>query len=282
MADIGLNTIVGKNVVFGKNVVIRNNCIIEDNVVLGDDVYIDNNVIIRNDVKIGDKSSVGANCIIGEYQMDFYLDHQYHCHELIIGSGAIIRSGTIIYSGTTIGDNFQTGHNTTIREEAKIGNNVSIGTLSDVQGYCRIGNYVRLHSNVFVGQLTVIDDCCWIFPSVVFTNDPTPPSNSQVGTHVHSFAIIAANSIILPGLEIYQDTLVGAGTMVTKNVERYKVVVGNPGKVKGDIRKVKNKDTGEYYYPWRYNFDRAMPWNNYGFDNWFNSLDEEMKRYLLG
>ena len=159
---IGKNTIIGENFKCGNNVVIQHNCIIEDYVVLGDNVYIDNNCIIRNDVSIGANSTIGANCILGEYQMDFFMDHAYHKHELNIGQNAIIRSGCILYGDTQIGDNFQTGHQVTIREKAIIGNNVSIGTLSDIQGHCKIGNYVRMHSSVHVGMATVIDDCCWI------------------------------------------------------------------------------------------------------------------------
>ncbi|MBO4395445.1 MAG: N-acetyltransferase [Eubacterium sp.] len=279
--EIGNNTIIGNNFQCGKNVVIKSNCIIEDNVVLGDNVYIDHNCIIRNDVSIGDNSTVGANCILGELQMDFFLDHSYHKHELTIGKNAIIRSGCIFYSGSEIGDDFQSGHQVTIREKAMIGNHVSIGTLSDIQGHCSIGNYVRLHSNVHVGMATVIDDCCWIFPYVVFTNDPTPPSDTLLGVHVHSFAIVATHATVLPGIEIQGDSLIGAGAVVNRNVEKYQVVVGNPGKVKGDIRQIKNRETGENYYPWRFHFDRNMPWKNYGFDKWYETLDDEMKRMLL-
>lgn len=278
----GQNVIIGKNVIFGENVIIKNNCIIEDNVTIGDNVYIDNNSIIRSDVTIGCDSNIGANCILGEFQMDFFEDHLYHKHATKIGDKAIVRSGSIIYGGVDIGDNFQSGHNVTIREGAIIGNNVSVGTLSDIQGNCKIGNYVRLHSNVHVGMKTIIDDCCWVFPYVVFTNDPTPPSDVMTGVHVHSFAIVATGAVVLPGIEIASDSLIGAGTVVNKNVEKYQVVVGNPGKAKADIRNIKNKSTGRSHYPWRYHFDRNMPWENYGFDEWLEMQDEYLKKLLLG
>lgn len=279
---IGDNSIVGNNVIIGKNVVIKNNCIIEDHVMLGDNVYIDNNTIIRSDVKIGNNSTVGANCIIGEYQMDFFKDRKYHQHELEIGNNALIRSGSIIYSGSTIGSDFQTGHQVTIREAADIGNHVSVGTLSDIQGKCKIGNFVRLHSNVHIGQLSVIDDCVWIFPYVILTNDPTPPSDHMLGVHIHSFAIVATGAVVLPGVEIMGDSLVGAGTVVNKDVAQYSVVVGNPGKEKGDVRSIKNKVTGELAYPWRYHYNSNMPWENMGFDKWYESIDDDTRRVLFG
>lgn len=274
--------IIGKNVKFGKNVVIKHNCIIEDNVIIGDNVFIDSNTIIRSYSSIGAESAIGSNCIIGEYWNDFYADYAVHDHPLLIGNNALIRSGSIVYAGSTIGNRFQTGHQVTIREKSCIGDSVSIGTLSDIQGNCSIGNYVRMHSNVHIGQLAQIDDFVWIFPYVVLTNDPTPPSENFAGVHVHSFAIIATGSVIMPGLDIGQDALVGAGAIVTKSVPEYSVFVGNPAAARSDVRRIINKVTGEASYPWRYHFSRYMPWDGIGFDSWYSSLnDAEKKHYKI-
>lgn len=276
----GRNCIIGENIHFGENVRLGHNVIIEDNVSIGNDCYIDSNTILRSNVSLGEKSNVGSNCIIGEYGMDFYANNYNNIHSLEIGENALIRSGTIIYTDSTIGSDFQTGHRTTIREKTQIGNHVSIGTLSDIQGTCKIGNYVRMHSNVHIGQLSVIDDFVWIFPYVVLTNDPTPPSEELVGVHVKSFAIIATNAIIMPGLEIGQDALVAGGAIVTKSVTPYSVVAGNPAKIISDVRNIKNKITGEAVYPWRYHYHKYMPWERTGFDEWYKTLDLETREKL--
>ena len=192
---------------------------------------------------------------------------------MIIGENAIIRSGAIIYSGSEIGNNFQTGHRVTIREKAKIGDNVSVGTLSDIQGYCEIGNYVRMHSNVHIGQKSKIEDFVWIFPYTILTNDPTPPSDELVGVTLKSFSVIATGSIILPGVTVESDTLVAAGAIVTKDVHQGEVVGGNPAKVISNISKIKNRFTGEQVYPWRYTFKRGMPWEESNYETWYNSLE---------
>jgi acetyltransferase-like isoleucine patch superfamily enzyme len=269
----GNNCTIGEGVTFGRNVCIGHNCIIEDNVFLNDDVFIDSNSIIRRNVILGSGTMVGSNCILGEYLMDFYQTRQNNTHPLRIGNNALIRSGTIIYGDTNIGNNFQTGHRVTIREKASIGDNVNIGTLSDIQGNCQIGNYVHLHSNVHIGQLSKIDSCVWIFPYVILTNDPTPPSENLVGVHIYSYAIVATGSIIMPGIQIGMDSLVGAGAIVTKDVDPYAVAVGNPAKKISDVRNIKNKITGEAVYPWRHHFDRSMPWEGNNFDSWYASLD---------
>ena len=278
----GQHCVIAESASIGENVAIGHNCIIEDDVTIGDNTFIDSNTIIRTGVVIGKDSFIGSDCIIGEYWMDFCKDRKPRKHPLTIGGSALIRSGSILYAGSEIGKNIQTGHRVTIRERAKIGDHVSIGTLSDIQGNCAIGNYVRLHSNVHIGQLSVVDDFAWIFPYVVLTNDPTPPSEHFVGVHVHSFAIVATSAVIMPGVTIGQDALVAAGAIITKPVEPYAVVAGNPGKPISDVRKIRNKITGEPVYPWRHHFSNYMPWADRDFETWYASLDlEERKKHSI-
>lgn len=273
----GYNCVIDPDSQIGEGVIIGHNCIIERDVVISDRTQIDSNTIIRSGTKIGKNCFIGSNCIIGEYQNDYIRTGEKKNYRLLIGDNALIRSGSIIYSNSIIGNSFQTGHQVTIREQALIGNNVSVGTLSDIQGICKIGNYVRLHSNVHIGQHSVIEDYVWIFPYVVLTNDPTPPSDKLIGVHIHSFAIVATGSIILPGVEVGQDALIGAGAIVTKNVGEYRVAVGNPAKEISDVRKINNKFTGEPAYPWRHHYSNNMPWNGQTFEEWYSSLSLESK-----
>lgn len=273
---IGQNCIIAESAKIGENTVIGHNVIIEENVSIGKNSTIESNTIIKKNVSIGEGSFIGANCILGEGT----------CRDgenlLEIGKAALIRSGSILYTGSKIGDNFQTGHHVTIREKAEIGNCVSIGTLTDIQGNCKIGDYVRMHSNVHIGQLSVVDSFVWIFPYTVLTNDPTPPSEKYVGVHIRSFAIVATGAILMPGVNIAQDSLVAAGAIITKDVERYSVVAGNPGKVISDVRKIKSKFTGEHVYPWRDHFKTHMPWEESDFQTWYADLElEERKHYHL-
>lgn len=260
----------------GKNVTIKEGTFIGKNVIIEDDVYIDYGCIIRDNVHIKRGTFIGARCIIGEYLVDFFKDNINKNHPLVIGENSLIRSETIIYGDCVIGDNFQTGHRVTIRENSSIGNNVRIGTLSDIQGHCNIGNYVNLHSNVHIGHKSVIKDYVWIFPYVILTNDPTPPSENLVGVTVEEFAVISTGSVVLPGVTIKRDSLVGAGSTVNKDVEERRIVVGNPSKDVGDVSKLKNKITGETVYPWKYTFDRGMPWQGIGYESWEEQVLEDI------
>lgn len=247
--------------IISEHAIIKENVFIGENVVLEEGVYIDYGAIIRENVLIKKGSYVGCNCIIGEYLRDFFASPpEKAIHPLEIGENSIIRSGTIIYGGCKVGDFFQTGHRATIRENCYLGNHVRVGTSTDIQHSCFIGNYVNMHSNVFMGEKTIIEDFVWIFPGVTITNDPTPPSNILKPVTIKEYAVIGARAVLLPGIEIGSNSLIGAGTIVTKSVLEEQVVLGNPGKVVENIRNIKNKETGENAYPWPEYFDRGMPW----------------------
>ena len=267
-AIIGKNVALGENVEVGERVVIKDGCIIGNNVVLCNDVYIDYNVIIRDNVTIKECGTIGARCVLGEHLADFYEDRNNKCHPLVIGENALIRSESIIYGSNTIGDNLQTGHRVTIRENSKIGKHVRIGTLSDIQGDCEIQDYVNMHSNVHVGQKSIIKKYVWFFPYVILTNDPNPPSTTLIGVTIEEFAVVSTGSIILPGVTIKSGSLVGAGAIVTKDIEAGMVAVGNPAKMRCPVEKIVDNISGENIYPWRYTFDRGMPWQGIGYDKW--------------
>jgi acetyltransferase-like isoleucine patch superfamily enzyme len=142
-----------------------------------------------------------------------------------------IRSHSIIYAGTEIGSGLETGHGIMIREGNKIGNDCSIGTNSVLENDNSIGNNVRIHSNVFIPQYTVIENNAWIGPNVVLTNDPHPPcAKCMKGPIIKRYARIGAHSTILPKLTIGENSLVGAGSLVTKDVPPNSVVIGHPAK----------------------------------------------------
>jgi len=120
-----------------------------------------------------------------------------------------------------------------------------------------------------------IGNFVFIYPYVVLTNDPTPPSDICVGPEVGDYSQIAVMSVLLPGVKIGKHCLVGAGSIVGKDVEDYQLVLGSPAEFKKDVRDIKNRKTGEPHYPWPYRFSRGMPWSEIGFEVWekLNSND---------
>jgi acetyltransferase-like isoleucine patch superfamily enzyme len=140
-----------------------------------------------------------------------------------------------LYAGSRIGERFQTGQGASIREDNVLGDDVSIGTNAVLEFGNRIGNRVRIHSGCFL-ELVTIEDDVFIGPNVVFTDDPHPMgcahyTECRGGATVRRLARIGANSTILPGVEIGENSLVGAGSVVVHDVPPGAVVVGNPARV---------------------------------------------------
>lgn len=157
---------------------------------------------------------------------------------LVIGSGANIRCGTVIYEGSKIGSGLETGHNVVIREENTLGNNVGVWGNSVIDYGCRIGNNVKIHTGVYVAQFTIIEDDVFLGPGVTITNDPHPlcaDCTKENGPTIKRGARIGANVTILPGVVVGEYALIGAGSVVTRDVPARKLAYGNPAKTHGDV-----------------------------------------------
>ena len=210
--------------------------------------------VIHDDVIIGDETVIEGHCEIG---------HPTALAQglpLIFGAKSLIRSHSIFYQGSTFGEGLVTGHRVTVREQTYAGESFQIGTLGDIQGHCEIGNFVRTHSNVHIGQKSKIHDYVWLFPYVVLTNDPHPPSNVCVGCEIENFAVVATMSVILPGVKVGVGALVAAHSSVGKDVLPHTVVGGSPAKFLCETSKIKLRDgSGRSAYPWTQHFTRGYP-----------------------
>jgi acetyltransferase-like isoleucine patch superfamily enzyme len=221
---------------------------------LGNNVSIGAFTIIHDNVEIGADTVIDAYCEIG------YPTMLADGAPLIIGSCSKIRSHSVFYEGSCFGEKLVTGHRVTVREKTTAGKYFQIGTLADIQGDCVIGDYVRFQSNVFVGQKSKLGDFIWIFPHVVLTNDPHPPSNILLGCEIGDFASIATMSIILPGIKVGERSLIAANSLVNKDVEPFTVVGGSPAKFLCNAAEIKLRDgSGRSAYPWTNHFTRGYP-----------------------
>jgi acetyltransferase-like isoleucine patch superfamily enzyme len=172
-----------------------------------------------------------------------------------IGAGGVVRSGTVIYAGAEIGDRFSSGHGALIREDNIIGDDCSVGTNAVLEAGNRVGSGTRIHSGCFL-EHTTLGNRVFLAPHVVFTDDPHPicPRYLEcvLGATVEDDVSIGANATILPGLKIGAGSLIGAGSVVTKNVEAGSVVAGRPAvRIKDVAELVCFKGFFERPYVWR-------------------------------
>lgn len=155
----------------------------------------------------------------------------------IIGGNVRIGEGSKIWANAQIRENAEIGHNCVIGKDVYIGNSVQIGDNCKIQNSALIYEPASLAAGVFIG------------PGVIFTNDHNPRAvNTDTslksahdwkpsGVKVGEGASLGAGAICIAPVEIGEWSLVAAGSIVTKNVPNYALVVGSPAKQNGWVGK---------------------------------------------
>jgi acetyltransferase-like isoleucine patch superfamily enzyme len=135
---------------------------------------------------------------------------------------------------TNIGEGTRIWQFCVVLERAAIGANCNICAHVLIENDVMIGNNVTIKSGVQLWDGLRIEDNVFIGPNATFANDLFPRSrvypDQLLQTVVKSGASIGANATILPGVTIGENAMVGAGSVVTKDVESGVVVIGNPAK----------------------------------------------------
>lgn len=131
-----------------------------------------------------------------------------------------------------IGKNVKIWHFAYIGENTTIGDNVMIGSLTHVDYNVTIGNNCRIEGSVYIPPLTVIGNDVFIGPGATFTNDPYPMSKRMIGVVVEDGVIIGGRAVVKPGIRIGKNSVVGMGSVVTKDVPPDVVVMGHPARPK--------------------------------------------------
>jgi UDP-2-acetamido-3-amino-2,3-dideoxy-glucuronate N-acetyltransferase len=150
----------------------------------------------------------------------------------------MVHETAIIDTDVTIGHGTKIWAHTHVMSGAKIGTNCTIGENVFIGKNVEIGNNVKIQNNVFIPEGVIICDDVFIAPSVVFTNVKCPRAlrkQEYVPTIVSRGATIGANSTIMCGIGLGAFCLVGAGSVVTKDVEMFILVYGNPAQVHGMV-----------------------------------------------
>lgn len=118
---------------------------------------------------------------------------------------------------------------------ANIGSNCNVCANSLIENDVIIGNNVTIKSGVYIWDGVTIEDNVFIGPCVAFTNDKYPKSkiypDKFLRTVIHKGASLGANSTILPGITIGENAIIGAGSVVTKNIPANAVAIGNPARI---------------------------------------------------
>jgi UDP-2-acetamido-3-amino-2,3-dideoxy-glucuronate N-acetyltransferase len=152
---------------------------------------------------------------------DYFVHPQGICETAAVGGGSRIWAFSHVLPGAIIGSDVN------INDHVFVENDVTVGDRVTVKSGVQLWDGIVLEDDVFVG------------PNVTFTNDPFPRSKiypeAFARTVVEAHASIGGGAVILPGVRIGQFAMVGAGSVVTKDVPPFAIVLGNPARITGYV-----------------------------------------------
>jgi len=196
---------------------------VEKDVSLGRRVKIGQNTVVRENATIGDDVVMFPNVYIGENTK--------------IGDGSIIQYGAFIEHDCNIGKHCRIGTSTVLRRETNIGDYSIFGSLSASEGKNWIGNHVLIHSQCHLTTGIIIEDWVFIAPMFVGANDPKMLHGRRrvekfvpKGPHIKFGSGIAVNVTVLPGVVMGRECIIGAASLVTKDVPDFSIAYGAPAR----------------------------------------------------
>ncbi|MGD2249944.1 MAG: DapH/DapD/GlmU-related protein [Candidatus Methanofastidiosia archaeon] len=228
MSTISPHATIGKDVELGESVEIGRGTIIYSNVIIGD------NTKIGPYCEIGHPTKLQAEGSDFSYQSE-RLKRFINPPETIIGEKSVIRSQTIVYGAVKTGEKFKTGHRAFVREHTTLGRKCVVGTNAIIGGYCSIKDLTKVQTAAFVCQSVVLGRGVFVAPYVSFYDNKKiilgdyGLQAARVGDYVR----IGGGSVILPQVVIGDTSVIGAGSVVTKDVPEHTIVMGNPAQVYG-------------------------------------------------
>lgn len=212
-------------------------------IVLGDHVTVGAGVVLHGGLRVGAHTHIGHQVILGEPEYGYAVRDVYPGAgaATTIGAGVVIRAGAIVYAGTTIGDDTTVGHHTLLRTDVSVGTGTQLAANLTVERGAQIGCGVRCSPGSHLTADTVVGDRAFIGAGVRTINDkqliwrdperevplqpPTFGEGCKVGT----------GAVVLAGVMIGNNAVVGAGSVVTRDVADDAIVYGVPAAVHGQV-----------------------------------------------
>lgn len=232
---------IAESAKIGKDCVIEHGAIILDNVWIGDNVHIGHNTVIYEGTKIGNNVFIDDGSIMGRTPRSGAFSRNKASKELSfleIGDNCVISVCVVLYQGVKIGNEVMIGDFVSIRENNIIGDKTIIGRLVSMEPRTTIGKCVRTAAVTHLTSDMIIEDGAFIGSHVSTTNDNKMGRGAHgayKGPHIKKGARIGSNSTLLPGVVIGEEAVVGAGSVVTKDIPDKKVALGVPAKVVSDV-----------------------------------------------
>lgn len=237
------NSIVDASARLGKGVSLGKFCVIEAHVSIGAGCRIGNSVVIHAGTKIGENVRIDDHVVIGKLPMRAAISAITAEKELEpceVGDGSVIGSHAVLYRGCRLGENVLIADFASVREEVTIGPKTIVGRGVTIENRCTIGARCKIETEAYICALSTVGNFCFIAPEVTFTNDNYLGRTKErfrfhKGPTLLYGARIGANATLMPGVTVGEEAVVGAGSIVTRDVPARVIVLGTPARLFGDV-----------------------------------------------
>lgn len=222
---LGFYTVVGKNVKIGDGCEIGSGVVIHDGTVIGDRVRIDDNSVVgKLPMKAANSATTDGATV----------------PPATIGSDCMIGACVVIYAGSLLGNRILVADLASVRENVEIGDYTIVGRGVTVENYCKIGRYCKLESECYITAYSELGNRVFVAPGVATSNDNFIGRSEERFKHFKGITVkdggrIGVGAVVLPGMTVGEDSLVAAGSVLTKDAPDGKIVLGSPAKPFRDV-----------------------------------------------
>jgi acetyltransferase-like isoleucine patch superfamily enzyme len=228
----------------GENISVGPYAVVDKQVRLGNNIKIHSHAVISGAVEIGDNVEILPFAYIGRMPSSSasIKSQNKSIAETKIGSETIIGPHAILYAGCNIAEQCLIGDAASIRENVNVGNQAIIGRHVTIGPNVDIGARTRIVDFAHITGDTVMGEDVFISTHVCSANDNSFATGQNIklkGQHIGNRVHIGLGAILLPGITIGDDAVIGAGSIVTKDIPAAKLAFGQPAK---PIRDLKNKE----------------------------------------
>jgi UDP-2-acetamido-3-amino-2,3-dideoxy-glucuronate N-acetyltransferase len=207
---------------------------------LGEHVRFGSHVVVHDGTTIASRAAIGDLAVLGRPpRLAAHSSAAGQVGSLWIGPGVWVGAGAVVLAGAQIGADALLGDRCFVRERSVVGPGTVIGGGSSIDNDVVIGARVRVQTNVYLPSYTTVEDDVFIGPGVTGTNDNTMARHADAeptpGPRLRRACRIGGGVVLLPGVEVGEESFVAAGAVVTRDVPARAVVMGVPARQTGSV-----------------------------------------------
>jgi serine O-acetyltransferase len=234
---------VDPTALLGDDTVVGHFSVVAAGVRLGAGCRVGHFVVIHDDTVVGDRVRIDDHAVVGKLPMRAVRSATTTEGSLpaaVVGDDAIIGTSAILYRGCELGSRTMVADQATVRERVSVGAETIVGRGVAIESDCSVGARCKLETNAYITAYTVIEDDVFVAPGVLTSNDGFLGRTEERkkhfgGPHIRRGARLAVGAVVLPGREIAEEAVVGAGAVLTHHTDTARVYVGVPARPVRDV-----------------------------------------------